>query len=166
MSPGVSESIAYCFRTDLHFADILDNSRSQHIYLHLLEDNNMDALHTLGVYPMRHQFWQYPHANVYHVRQPDELHQLLLRLVKDLLHWVLKYLTAWNVKNQFDNWFRLVSQYPCLYHFSKPFNSLKAAPGKVKKSMERSEHWQWIALQLLTAPKMSEKLWQKIPVMK
>jgi len=37
--------------------------------------------------------------------QPDEVHQLLLGLVKDLLHWLLKYLKARNVKDQFDNRF-------------------------------------------------------------
>jgi hypothetical protein len=81
----------------------LDNSRDQHIYSELLEDNNIDALHTLGVHPIRNQFWQYPLCNVYRLWQPDELHQLLLGLVKDLLHWLLKYLKARHIKDQFDN---------------------------------------------------------------
>jgi len=56
----------------------LDNSRDQHIYSELLQDTNIDALHTLGVHPIRNQFWQYPLCNVYQFWQPDELHQLLL----------------------------------------------------------------------------------------
>jgi len=55
-----------------------NDSRDQHIYSELLEDNNLDALHTLGVHPIRNQSWQYPLCNVYHLWQPDELHQLLL----------------------------------------------------------------------------------------
>jgi hypothetical protein len=31
----------------------LDDSRDQHIYPELLEDNHIDALHTLGVSPIR-----------------------------------------------------------------------------------------------------------------
>ena len=54
-----------------------------HIYSELLEDNNIDALHTLGVLPISNQFWQYPHCNVYQHWQADILHQLLLDLVKD-----------------------------------------------------------------------------------
>jgi hypothetical protein len=53
------------------------------------------------------------------------LHQLLFGLGKDLLHWLLKYLKARKVKDQFDNRFTLVPRYPGLQHFSKPFDSLK-----------------------------------------
>jgi hypothetical protein len=81
----------------------LYNSRDQHSYPELLEDNNLDALHTLGAHPICNQFCQYPLGNVYHLWQPDELHQLLLDSVKDLLHWLLKYLKARNVKDQFNN---------------------------------------------------------------
>jgi len=35
----------------------LNNSRDQHIYSELLEDNNLDALLTLGINPIRNQFW-------------------------------------------------------------------------------------------------------------
>jgi hypothetical protein len=38
----------------------LDISKEVHIYSELLEDNNFDALHTLGVHPIRNQFRQYP----------------------------------------------------------------------------------------------------------
>jgi hypothetical protein len=54
------------------------------------------------------------------------LHQLLLGLVKDLLHWLLKYLKARNVQDQFDNRFTSVPQYPALQHFSKPFEEFKS----------------------------------------
>jgi len=104
-----------------------DNSRDQHVYSELLEDNHIDALHTLGVHPIRNQFWQYPLCNVYRLWQPDELHQLLLGSVKDLLHWLLKYLNARNVKEQFDNQFTLVPRYPGLQHFSRPFDALKSS---------------------------------------
>jgi len=77
----------------------LNNSRDQHIYSELLEDNNIDALHTLGVHPICNQFWQFPLCNVYRLWQLDELHQLVLDLVKDLLHWLLKYLKARQVKD-------------------------------------------------------------------
>jgi len=103
----------------------LDNSRDQHIYSELLEDNDIDAIHTLGVHPICNQFWQYPLCNVYRLWQPDELHQLLLGLVKDLLHWQLKYLKATNVKDEFDNQFTSVPRYPGLHHFSEPFYSLQ-----------------------------------------
>ena len=46
-------------------------------------------------------------------------------LVKDLLHWLLKYLKVRQVKEQFDNRFTLVPRYPGLQHFAKTFNSLK-----------------------------------------
>jgi len=81
----------------------LHNSRDLHISLELLEDNNIDALHTLGVCPICTQFSQYPLCNVYCFWQPDELHQLLMGLVKNLLRWLLKYLKPRNVKDQFDN---------------------------------------------------------------
>ena len=43
----------------------LDDSRDQHSHSELLEDNDLDALQTLGVHPIRDQFWQYPLCNVY-----------------------------------------------------------------------------------------------------
>jgi hypothetical protein len=94
--------------------------------LELLDETNIDVLHTLGVHPICNQFWQYPLCNVYRLWQPDELHQLLLGLVKDLLHWLLKYLKARNVKDQFDNRLTSVPRYHGLQHFSKPFDSMKS----------------------------------------
>jgi hypothetical protein len=38
----------------------LDNPRDQNAYLELLDETNIDVLHTLGVHPIRNQFWQYP----------------------------------------------------------------------------------------------------------
>jgi len=111
----------------------LNNSRDQHIYSELLEDNNIDALHTLGVHPIRNQLWQYPLCKVYRLWQPDELHQLVLGLVKDLLHWLLKYLKARQVKDQFDNRFTSVPRYPGLQHFSKPFDLLKSSTWQGKE---------------------------------
>jgi hypothetical protein len=104
----------------------LNNSRNQHIYSELLEDYHIDALHTLGVHPICNQFWQSPLCNVYRLWQPNELHQLILGLVEDLLHWLLKYLKGRNVKDQFDHRFTSVPRYPGLQHLSKPFNSLKS----------------------------------------
>ena len=60
-----------------------DNPRDQHVHLDLLDETNSTVLHTLGVHPIRNKFWQYPPCNVYRLWQPDELHQLLLGLVKD-----------------------------------------------------------------------------------
>jgi hypothetical protein len=104
----------------------LNKSGDRHIYSEQLEDNNNDALHMVEVDPIRNQFWQYPPCNVYRLWQPDELHQLLLGLVKDLLHWLLKYLKARNDKDEFDNRFTSVPRCPGLQHVSKPFNSLQS----------------------------------------
>jgi len=97
-----------------------NNSTDQHIYSELLEDNNIDAQHTLGVCPIHNQFWQYPLCNDYCLWQPDELYLLLLGLVQNLLHWLLKYLKARNVKDQFDNQFTMAPRYsgrqPSLNH--------------------------------------------------
>jgi hypothetical protein len=111
----------------------LDDSREQHIYMDLLEDNNIDALNTVGVHPICNEFWQYPLCNVYWLWQPNELHQLLLGLVKDLLHWLLNYLKARNVKDQFDNRFTSVPRYPGLQHCSKPFDSVKSGTWQRKQ---------------------------------
>jgi len=56
----------------------LDNPCNQDVYLELLDETNIDVLHTLGVHPISNQFWQYPLCNVYRLWQPDEFHQLLL----------------------------------------------------------------------------------------
>jgi len=118
----------------------LDNSIDQHIYSELLEDINIDALHTLVVHPICNQFWQYPLCNIYRLWQPDELHQLLLGLVKDLLHWLLKYLKARHIEDQFDNRFTAVPRYPGLQHFTKAFDSLKSGTwqGKEIRGMIRT----------------------------
>jgi hypothetical protein len=118
----------------------LDNSRDQHVYSELLDEPNIDVLHTLHVHPIRNQFWQFPLCNVYRLWQPDELHQLLLGLVKDLLHWLLKYLKARNVKDQFDNRFTSVPRYPGLQRFSKPFDLMKSGSwqGKEIRGMIRT----------------------------
>jgi hypothetical protein len=60
------------------------------MYSKLLEDNNLDDLYTLGVHPIGKKFWQYPLCNVCRDWQPDEVHQLLLGLVNDILHRLLK----------------------------------------------------------------------------
>jgi len=111
----------------------LQNSSDQHNYSELLEYNHLDALHTLGVHPIRNQFWQYPLCNVFRLWQPDELHQLLLGLVKDLLHWLLKYLKARNLMDRFDNRFTSVPRYSGLQQYTKPSDSLKSGTwqGKV-----------------------------------
>jgi len=104
----------------------LDNWRDRHIHSELLEDNIIDALNSLGVHPICNQFWQFPLCNFYRLWQLDELHQLLLGLVKDLSHWLLKDLQARRVKDQFDNRFTSVPRYPSLQHFSKALDSLKS----------------------------------------
>jgi len=111
----------------------LDNPPDQHIYLELLDETNIDVLHTLGVHPIRNQFWQYTLWKVYRLWQPDELHQLLLGLVKDILHWLLKYLKARNVKDQFDNRFTSVPRNPGLQRFSQPFDSMKSSSWQGKE---------------------------------
>jgi len=49
------------------------------------------------------------------------------------LHWLLKYLKARNVKDQFHNRFTSVPRYPGLQHFSKPVDSLKSGPWQSKE---------------------------------
>jgi len=100
----------------------LNDSRDNQMYTALLEYNNIDALHNLGVHPICNQFGQYPLCNVYRLWRPDEFHQLLLGLLQDLLHWLLEYLKVRNVKDQFDNWFTSVQWYPSLWHLSRRFN--------------------------------------------
>jgi hypothetical protein len=112
----------------------LTHPSDQDVYLELLDEPNIDVLHCLGVYPIRNMFWQYPLCNVYRLWQPDELHQLLLGLVKDILHWMLKYLTTKNVKDQFDNQFTSVPRYLGLQRFSKPFHSMKCSSRQGKGS--------------------------------
>jgi hypothetical protein len=80
----------------------LDNPRDQEVYLDFLDKTNIDVLHSLIVHPIQNQFWQYSRCNVCWLCQPDEYHQLLIGLVKDLLYWVLEYLKARIVKDQFD----------------------------------------------------------------
>jgi len=118
----------------------LDNPRDQCVYSQLLDETNIDVLHTLHVHPIRNQFWQFPLCNVYRLWQPDELHHLLLRLVEDLLNWLLKYLKARNVKDEFDNRLTSVSRYPGLQRFSEPFDSMKSSSwqGKEIRGMIRT----------------------------
>jgi len=103
----------------------LDNWRNQHVYLDLLDETNINVLHTLCVHPICNQLWQYPLYNDYRLWQPDELDRLLLGLVKGLLHRLLKYLKARNVKDQFEIGFTSVPQFPDLQRISKPFDSMK-----------------------------------------
>ena len=112
---------------------LLNNSRDRHIYPELLEDNYLDAQHTVGVHPIRNQFWQYFLCNVYCIWQPDELHELLLGSVKDWLHRLLKYLKDSNVEDQFDSRFTSVPQYPGLQYLSKPCHSLKSGTWQGKE---------------------------------
>jgi len=72
----------------------LDNPPDQDFSSERLDETKHDVLHTHGVHVIRNQFWQYPLCNVYWLQLPDELHQLLLGLVKDLLHCLLRYLKA------------------------------------------------------------------------
>ena len=111
----------------------LDNLTDQQAYSELLDEANIDVLYTLCVHPIHNQFWQFPICNVYQLWQPDELHQLLLGLVKDFLHWLLKYLNVTNVKDQFDNRLTSVPQYPGLQRFSKPFDSTKNSSWQAKE---------------------------------
>jgi hypothetical protein len=63
------------------------------------------------------------------------LHQPLLGLFKDLLHWLLQNLKPRNVKDQFDNGFTSVPQYPGYQCFSEPFDVMKS------RSWQGKEIW-------------------------
>jgi len=143
-----------------------DNSTNQHISSDLLEYNKIDALHTLGVRPIRNQFWQYPLCNVHRLGQPDELHQLLLGLVKDLLHWLLNTwkleMSRMNLRIDSDQSLDILASSTSLNHSIH----WKAAPCKVKRSVEWSKHSQWNARWFFSAPSMTGKLRRKQPPMK
>jgi len=64
----------------------LNYSGDQPLCSEILDKYNIDVLHTLGINPIQNRFGQYPLCNVRQLCQPDELHRLLLDLVKDLLH--------------------------------------------------------------------------------
>jgi hypothetical protein len=68
----------------------VDNSRDHHVYSVFPNETNIDVLHTLCVHPVHNQFRQYPLCSVDQLWQSYELHQLLLGLVEDLFHWLLK----------------------------------------------------------------------------
>jgi hypothetical protein len=73
------------------------------------------------------------------------LDQLLLGLVRDLLHRLLKYLKARHVQDQFDNRLISVLWYPGLQHFFKPYDWTKTSPwqGVEIQDMIRTQavHW-------------------------
>ena len=144
-SHGCSTLISLMTRNEIpicapmgHSTFPLENSSYQHVYWQLVDEYNIDDPHNLGVHPIRNQFWQYHLCNAYRLWQPDELHQLLLGLVKDLLHWLLKYLNARNGKDQFDNQFTSVPRYPGFRHFSKLFDSVECS------SWQGKEIWRMI----------------------
>ena len=76
------------------------------------------------------------------------MHQLLLGLVKDLLHWLLKYLRARYVKVQFGNRFTSVPPYRGLQRFSRPFDLMKSDSwqGKQIRSMSRTLAVNWTTM--------------------
>jgi hypothetical protein len=118
----------------------LDHCRDQLVYSELLDETNIGVLHTLHVHPIRNQFWQFPLCNVYQLWQPDKLHQLLLGLVKDLWHSLLKCLKVINLKDQFDNRITSVPGYLGLQSFSKQCDSKKSGSwqGKEIRGMIRT----------------------------
>jgi hypothetical protein len=56
-----------------------------------------------------------------------------LGLFNDLLHWLLQYLKPRNVKDQFDNGFTSVPQYPGCQCFSEPFDVMKSSSWQGKE---------------------------------
>jgi hypothetical protein len=87
--------------------------------------------------------------------------------------WLKTYCTGWS-----NTWKREMSsinftidshQYHHIHASSASLKhsiQWKAAPGREKSSGPWSEHWQWIALQFLTAPRMPGKLQRKKHLMK
>jgi len=105
----------------------LDTPRDQDVYSDLLDETNIHDLYTLGVHLICNLLWQYPLCNVYRLWQPNDLHQLLPGLVKDLVNWLVKYLKARNLKYQFNNQFTSVPWYLGLQRFLKLFDSMKSS---------------------------------------
>jgi hypothetical protein len=71
------------------------------------------------------------------------LYQLLLGLVTDLLHWLLKSLTAGNVKDEVIIGFTSVPRNPGLHQLPKPFDSIQSS------SWQGSEIWGMISTLLV-----------------
>jgi hypothetical protein len=111
----------------------LENSRDWHVDSEFMEDNIIVVLHTLPFLPIHNQFWQFPLCNMYQLWELDELHQLLLDLVKDIFHRLHKYLTTGNVKDQCDNRFTSLPPYPGLQRFSNAFDWMKSSSWQCKK---------------------------------
>jgi len=106
---------------------LLENSTDQHVCAEVLDKTQSDDLLTPGVHPISNQLWRYTLCNVYLLWLPDELHQLLLSLVKNILRWLFKYLNARNDQDESDNWFRLVPRYPGHECFFEPFNLVNSS---------------------------------------
>jgi len=94
------------------------------------------------------------------------LHQPLLVLVKELLNRLLRYLKATNGKDQFDNQFTSVPQYPGLQHFSQTFDPLKSGTWQVKETCGIIRTLAAKCAPILSAQKMTEELCGKKPLMK
>jgi hypothetical protein len=92
-------------------------------------------VYTHCIHPICNKFWQFHRCIFYLLWQSDELHQLLLELVKNLFHWLFKNLKARNVKNHFDHWFILVPWYSGLQCISEQFYSIICIS------------WQWTGIQ-------------------
>jgi len=115
----------------------------------------------LVFYSIWNQFWQYSLRNVYHLWQPDEVHQLFLGLVKDWLHYLFKYLKLEMSRVDLT---KGSHRYHGIRASSASVNykiKWRAAPGREERSGAWSEHWYWTVLRFFTAPRMAGELQQK-----
>lgn len=123
----------------------LNNSLDQYVRWEQQDETNINVLHNLPIHPIRNQFWRIRLCTGYYFRQGDELDQLLLCLVRDLLHRLLKYLKARHVQDQFDNRLISVLWYRGLQHLFKPYVWTKTSPwqGVEIQDMIRTQavHW-------------------------
>jgi hypothetical protein len=90
-----------------------------------MEENQLDEFKEVHLQPTSNRFCDYLLCNVYRLWEPDALHQLYLRIVKDHFNWHFEYLTDRGLKAEFDAWFTSVPHYPNLLHISEPFDALK-----------------------------------------
>ena len=132
----------------------LNNPRDQDAYSDLVEETSIDVLYTLGVYPIRNQFWRYPFAMS--ISFGSRMNCIRYSWVQ-----LRTYCTGCSNTWKLEMWRVTLAMSSHRYHYIGASSSSlnhsipwKSAPGWEKICGAWSEHWQWIALQFLTAAKM------------
>jgi len=142
----------------------LKSTIQQPVYSEPLQECKHYTLHTLGVHPIHNQFWQYSPNIIYHQWLSHELHQLILEAVHELLHWLLKYLNASNINDQFDNRLSSVEGGAGYQPTSKLLLHPTGVSGGDMICSATSEHWHRIAHNCIHGPIMMVQPQTKQPL--